>query len=160
MTDECIELKNIKYKTMLVSPETMEVKSKQNIKNIDEIIKRDQAITDKLPWNKLNKTIKLNKLDNYIEEYSISNNINIDEREQLTTLLYDSLNKKLLQKAKDIVYDKECGVIKNIPILVFNKTLKKKFTIKNGEKKISPLRSLAPKKRTAKNKSDKRQKGK
>ena len=95
MTDECIELKNIKYKTMLVSPETMEVKSKQNIKNIDEIIKKDQAITDKLPWNKLNKTIKLNKLDNYIEEYSISNNINIDEREQLTTLLYDSLNKTL-----------------------------------------------------------------
>ena len=158
MSDECLELKNIKYKTMLVSPESMEVKTKQNIKNIDEMIKRDKANSEKLPWNKLNKTMKIGKLNNYIEQYSNSNKINKEDREQLTNLLHDSLNKKLLQKAKDIVYDKECGVIKNIPNLIFNKTLKKKFTIKNSEKKPSVLKSLAPKKKTVKNNSEKNKK--
>ena len=71
-------------------------------------------------------------------------------------LLYDSLNKRLLQKTKDITYDKSTESIKNIPNLIFNKNLKK-FTIKNTDKRESPLRSLAPKskKKTVKNKSDK-----
>lgn len=51
---------------------------------------------------------------------------------------------------------KNNGIIKNIPGLSFNKS-SKKFTIRNTEKKTSPLRSLAPKnkKKTVKNKSDK-----
>ena len=156
MTDECVELKNIKYKTMLLSPNNMDVKTKGNVLNLDEIIKQDKINNEKLPWNKLNKTVKLKKINDYIKIYSKSNEISNDVSDELKTLLHTSIDNKMLQKAKDIVYDKNDGIIKNIPGLTFNKS-SKKFTIRNTEKKVSPLRSLAPKnkKKTVKNKSDK-----
>ena len=48
MTDECIELKNIKYKTMLLSPYTVDNKTKQNIDNLDDLIKQDKLNVEKL----------------------------------------------------------------------------------------------------------------
>jgi|TARA_Y100000389_G_scaffold42190_1_gene36888 hypothetical protein len=159
MTDECVELKNIKYKTMLLSPENVEVdyKTKQNLINLDDLIKQDKLHTDNLPWSKLNKTMKLGKLNEFVEKYSKTHDMNCNEKNDLIKLLHDSLNKKLLQKAKDISYDKNDGTIKNIPNLVFNKN-SRKHTLKNNEKKTSALKSLAPKNRpkTVKNKSDKK----
>jgi hypothetical protein len=156
MTEECVELKNIKYKTMLLSPNTIDVKTKENVLNLDEIIKQDKLSTENLPWNKLNKTMKIKKINDYITHYSKSNQISGEVTSELKTLLHSSIDNKMLQRAKDIVYDKNAGIIKNIPGLSFNKS-SKKFTIRNTEKKTSPLRSLAPKnkKRTVKNKSDK-----
>jgi hypothetical protein len=158
MTDECVELKNIKYKTMLLSPENVDVdyKTKLNLLNLDDIIKQDKLYTENLPWSKLNRTIKLCKLDEFVEKYSKTNDMNCNETNELIELLHESLNKKQLQKAKDISYDKNDGLIKNIPNLVFNKN-SRKHTLKNVEKKTSALKSLAPKKRpkTVKNKSDK-----
>tara|TARA_X000000368_G_scaffold221931_1_gene175166 strand:+ start:611 stop:1147 length:537 start_codon:yes stop_codon:yes gene_type:complete len=157
MTDECVELKNIKYKTMLLSPNgNIKEDKKKNILNIDDIINNDKFNNEKIPWNRLNKTIKLIKINKFIEEYCKTNKLNEVEKKNLEELLYDSLNKRMLQKTKDITYDKNTETIKNIPNLIFNKNLKK-FTIKNTEKRVSPLRSLAPKskKKTAKNKSDK-----
>lgn len=160
MTDECVELKNIKYKTMLLSHENttlVDYKTKQNLINLDELIKQDKLHTETLPWSKLNKTMKLGKLDEFVENYSKTNNMTSNEKNELIKLLHDSLTKKLLQKAKDISYDKNDGIIKSIPNLLFNKS-SRKHTIKNVEKKTSALKSLAPKNRskTAKNKSDKK----
>ena len=152
MTDECIELKNIKYKTMLLSPYTVDNKTKQNIDNLDDLIKQDKMNVEKLPWSKLNKTMKLGKLNQFADEYSNEHKMNEKETADLKTLLHDSLTKKLLQKAKDVVYDKNDGSIKNIPSLQFSKA-SRKHTIKNTERKVSHLKSLAPKK-TVKNKSD------
>ena len=141
---------------MLLSTNTMDIKTKENVLNLDEIIKQDKINNEKLPWNKLNKTLKLKKINDYIKMYSKLNEISSDVSDELKTLLYTSIDNKMLQKVKDIVYDKNNGIIKNIPGLTFNKG-SKKFTIRNSEKKVSPLRSLAPKnkKRTVKNKSDK-----
>ncbi len=151
--DECIELKNIKYKTMLLSPHTEAIKTQENIDNLDELIKKDKINSEKLPWSKLNKTMKISKINDFVINYSKENKMNEKEKEDLQKLLQDSLNKKLLQKAKDVVYDKSDGVIKTIPNLLFNK-ISGKHTIKNNEKKVSALKSLAPKKKTVKNKSD------
>ena len=100
MTDECVELKNIKYKTMLLSPNTMDVKTKENVLNLDEIIKQDKINNEKLPWNKLNKTVKLKKINDYIKIYSKSNEISSDVSDELKTLLYTSIDNKMLQKVK------------------------------------------------------------
>ena len=151
--DECIELKNIKYKTMLLSPHTADSKTQENISDLDELIKKDKLNSDKLPWSKLNKTMKINKINSFIDDYSKEHKMNDKEKEDLQKLLQDSLNKKLLQKAKDVVYDKSDGTIKTIPNLMFNK-VSRKHTIKNAERKVSALKSLAPKKKTVKNKSD------
>tara|TARA_E500000178_G_C16903179_1_gene699036 strand:+ start:83 stop:568 length:486 start_codon:yes stop_codon:yes gene_type:complete len=151
--DECIELKNIKYKTMLLSPHTVDSKTQENISNLDELIKKDKLNNEKLPWSKLNKTMKINKINSFVDHYSRENKMNNKEKDDLRKLLQDSLNKKLLQKAKDVIYDKNDGIIKTIPNLIFNK-VSRKHTIKNSEKKVSALKSLAPKKKTVKNKSD------
>ena len=111
MTDECIELKNIKYKTMLLSPHTEAIKTQENIDNLDELIKKDKINSEKLPWSKLNKTMKISKINDFVINYSKENKMNEKEKEDLQKLLQDSLNKKLLQKAKDVVYDKsDCGL--------------------------------------------------
>jgi hypothetical protein len=59
--------------------------------------------------------------------------------------LKDSLDKKKLSKVKDVVYDKDTGLIKEIPALTYTKATKH-FTLKNIDKRVSTLKSLAPKK--------------
>ena len=55
------------------------------------------------------------------------------------------IDKKQLQKTKDVIYDKDMGQIKSIPNLLFNK-ITKKFTIKRNDKQNSTIKSLGPKK--------------
>lgn len=50
-----------------------------------------------------------------------------------------------LIRVKEVTYDKENGVIRDIPALCYIKTTKH-FTLKNIDKRISTLKSLAPKK--------------
>jgi len=59
--------------------------------------------------------------------------------------LKDCLDRKKLQRVKDVIYDKTEGVIKEIPALSYTKS-SKHFTLKNLEKRVSTLKSLAPKK--------------
>jgi len=64
------------------------------------------------------------------------------------------LDRKKLQRVKDVIYDKETGTVKDIPGLVYTKGTKH-FTLKNIDKRISTLKSLPPKKAqgTIKNKN-------
>ena len=60
--------------------------------------------------------------------------------------LIDSLDKKKLQRVKDVNYNKDTGEIKDIPALYFNKPTNH-FTLKNLDKRVSTLRGLTPKKK-------------
>ena len=61
------------------------------------------------------------------------------------TFLKDCLDKKKLQRVKDVIYDKTTGMVKEIPALHYVKS-SKHFTLKNIDKRVSTLKSLAPKK--------------
>jgi len=50
-----------------------------------------------------------------------------------------------LCRVKDVIYDKINGVVKEIPALTYTKA-SKHFTLKNMDKRVSTLKSLAPKK--------------
>jgi len=52
---------------------------------------------------------------------------------------------KKLNRVKDVNYDKETGIIKDIPPLCYIKQTQH-FTLKNIDKRVSTLKSLAPKK--------------
>jgi hypothetical protein len=75
-----------------------------------------------------------------------------EEFAKLTNFLKDCLDRKKLQRVKDVTYDKVNGEVKDIPALHHNKQ-SNHFTLKNTDKHISTTRSLAPKKArgTAKN---------
>jgi hypothetical protein len=144
--DECQELKNIKYKTMLLNGTPLqETKSANDLSNLEKFLEEEQKYNSNEPWCKLNKTIKTKKLMEFIESYSKEYNLNEEEVKIMITFFKDSLDKKKLSRVKDVVYDKVNGLIKEIPALTYNKTTKH-FTLKNIDKRISTLKSLTPKK--------------
>lgn len=143
---DCQELKNIKYKTMLLKGAPMaESKSSNDMTNLDKFLENDKINNVNEPWCKLNKTVKTKKLIEYVECYKQTNNLSNDESELLITFLKDCLDRKKLLRVKDVVYDRETGNVKEIPALFYVKTTKH-FTLKNIDKRVSTLRSLAPKK--------------
>jgi hypothetical protein len=156
VVEECQELKNIKYKTMLLNGVPLqETKSANDISNLDKFLENEKNNNNNEPWCKLNKTIKYKKIIEFIEVYKNQKNLNEEERKLLTIFLKDSLDKKKLSRVKDVIYDKENGIIKEIPALTYSKA-SKHFTFKNLDKRVSTLRSLAPKKGhgTCRNKID------
>ena len=106
------------------------------------------------PWSKLDKTAKTRKLLTFAEKYRTEQNLTDTEYSKLVAFFKDCLDKKKLQRVKDVIYDKDTGEIKEVPALHFSKPTVH-FTLKNIDKRISTIRSLAPKKKgTAKNITD------
>jgi hypothetical protein len=144
--EECQELKNIKYKTMLLNGAPLqETKAENDLSNLDKFLEAEKNNNSIEPWCKLNKTIKYKKLLEFVELYKKNKNLNDEETQLLSNFLKDSLDKKKLSKVKDVIYDKDTGLIKEIPALSYSKT-NKHFTLKNIDKRVSTLKSLAPKK--------------
>lgn len=156
--DECLELKTIKYKSMLLTGNAIDKvnPTEKSLFNLDKFLEDDKQISRKEPWSKLDKTMKTKKIMDFVESYSTEKKFKKEQKEALEAFLKDCLNRKRLQRVKDVDYDKENGVIKSIPSLVFNKTSKQKqFTLKNVEKRVSTLKSLPQNRRktlTVKNK--------
>jgi len=149
--EECVELKNIKYKSMLLSGNAVpETKSSTDLSNLEKYLEEEKTNIQNEPWSKLDKTIKTRKLMTFAVHYAKEKNLNEDEELLLVAFLKDCLDRKKLQKVKDVEYNKETGVVTNIPALFYTKS-NKHFTLKNMDKRVSTLKSLPPKRGTAKN---------
>ena len=61
-SDECIELKNIKYKTMLLNGSPKETQIQSTEGTIDDFLEKEKKLNETVPWNKLEKTSKIKKL--------------------------------------------------------------------------------------------------
>jgi hypothetical protein len=146
MHDECLELKNIKYKSMLLNGSVLkETKTSNNLNCLDNFLENEKNNNVNEPWSKLDKTIKTKKLLDYVETYKRENQLTEEEESLLVQFFKDCLDRKKLQRVKDVVYDKETGNIKDIPALTFVKS-NKHFTLKNLDKRISTHKCLTPKK--------------
>lgn len=153
MTDECYELKNIEFKTMIMN------KNKSNTVGIqvnkantsvdlfleDEKLFQESQLNNK-PWNKLNKMIKLQKLMDYCSVLKEKHNLTPKDFNRLKKYIVSCIEKKNFQKNKDVEYDMEKMEILNIPNLYMVNNLtkpeSKKFTLKQVEKKNSTLKNL------------------
>jgi hypothetical protein len=144
--EECIELKNIKYKTMLMSGNVIhEIKSSNDLSNLEKFLEDNKTKNQSEPWSKLDKTVKIKKLLTFAERFSKEKNYESEETDLLIAFLKDCLDRKKLQRVKDVDYDKVVGEVKNIPALHFNKG-SKHFTLKNIDKRVSTSKSLTLKK--------------
>ena len=147
--ERCQELANIEYQNMLLNGgDKTENKNKESvgtIQNIEDFLEKEKMYESKLPWGKLNKTKKYQKISEYIEDFSINNTVSETNKIELLALVKIALNRKKLQRIKDVIYNKETGIIKNIPAFEYDKKNHVLF-LKNTEKKQSTLKSLAPKK--------------
>lgn len=146
-TTECNELKTLKYKSMILNgvpwPET---KSSNDLAILDKFLENEKIFNSNEPWSKLDKTAKIKKLALFADNYKVSNNLTDVEYENLIIFFRDCLDKKKLQRVKDVIYNKENGEIKDIPTLFYNKQTNH-FTLKNLDKRVSTLKGLAPKKK-------------
>ena len=146
VNDECQELKNIKYKTMLLNGNPMhETKSSNDLSNLEKFLENEKINNNNEPWCKLNKTVKTKKLIDFVDSYKKDKNLDEEESKLLVTFLKDCIDRKKLQRVKDVSYDKSNGVIKEIPALTYVKSTKH-FTLKNVDKRVSTLKSLSVKK--------------
>ena len=148
MSKEMKDLKNIKYKSMLLSNSNynnLSPRDTNDVNNINDFLEKEKQTHTNELWSKLDKTIKMQKIRVFIDHYSTINNLTAKESKTLLAFLTTSLDQKRLSKVKDVIYDRENGVIKSIPCLLFNQ-INRKFTLKRCEKRQSTLKCLPPKK--------------
>jgi len=152
--EECLELKNIKYKTMLLNKNKKTfVDSTNNVCNLDILLDKECNLNKKESWNKLDKSIKMDKINEYIELLTVKHKLTMIEQKTLNEYLSISLDKKNLYKNKDVVYIRESGKLENIPILHFNNNTRK-FTIKKQQQQ-STAKGLGPTRKVNRSKSNK-----
>lgn len=141
---ESVILSSSKYKSVL--PNNSETYPEESsFSTIDQMLENEKIQNKKEAWNKLNKTVKIQKLHEYAEKYGKEHSIPVKDIKSLKVFFSDCLDKNKLQKTKDIVYDKERGIITGIPSLFFN-TTNRAFTLKIiDSKRVSTIKSLTPK---------------
>jgi hypothetical protein len=136
------QLKNLKYKTMLIQGKlTPEIQNTTNVNAALETEKTDKPAT----WNKLPKSDKAMCLNTYVSSV-LSSEYELCETEVTSTKEYlrSAIDRKKLQKNKDVVFAN--GELTSVNGLIFNKQTRK-FTLKDTEKKPSTLKNLAPTKK-------------
>ena len=146
--DECVELKNIMYKTMLhknkhthSNHNLHETKATNNMINVEKFLEEDKQNKMNDPWSKLNKTSKTERLLEYAKVYQTEKQLSDEEYNDFLLFLKTCLETKKLARVKDVVYDKSTGVVKEIPALFYNKQTKH-FTLKNTDKRVCTLKNL------------------
>lgn len=112
---------------------------------LDEIVDMDDKQNRFLPWNKLNKSLKLKRIMDFAGMVQIQDQLDETKTAQLKQMLKDKLDRKCLQRTKDVVYNKETEKIESIPALI---CVQQKYTLRSDS--ISPLHSLGPKNKTIK----------
>lgn len=144
--DICKEYINLNYKNVVEKGKPLKIN--RNTVNNDECLNtflNDDIENNKNDvWSKLNKTVKLKKINVFSEILKEEYDLDDDEKEGVKTYLKTLIDKKLLLKNNDVVYDKNKGELIKINNLSFsNKT--RKFCIKKNEKKSvisSALRNI------------------
>lgn len=112
---------------------------------LDDLLEKEKQQNKSEAWNKLDKTAKIQKLHTFAEKYGKDNTLPVKDVKSLKHFFIESLEKNKLQKTKDVVYDKDKGIIQSIPALFFN-IQQRSFTLKNTDvKRVSTLKSLTPK---------------
>ena len=145
--EECLELKNIKYQTMLLNNNTKIYETTPNTSNIEKFLEKELEANINKPWTKLGKGSKLKKINEYVISYSQEKKYDEDQTKKLKRYLLSCLERKKLQKTKDVIYCVKTNKILSIPALTYSES-SRKFTLRKNEKKT-------PKSTTTKNKTNK-----
>jgi hypothetical protein len=124
---ECVELKNIKYKSMMLKNNQKRgdaaiqmlhnTSATTSISNIDSYLENERAINNTEPWGKLDKTVKISKLVAFAKSYVDANGLPESDSANLVTFLVTCIDHKKIVKTKDVNYDKITGKIISIPVL-------------------------------------------
>jgi hypothetical protein len=130
-----------------------------SVSNIEMYLERERSHKANEPWGRLDKTVKLSKLNAFARKYIQDNALPECEVGALVAYLSTCIDHKKIVKTKDVVYDKTTGTIVSIPILTHLNghgisgqvsvsehgaigTGSVKFTLRRCDKRQSTLKSL------------------
>ena len=151
-TDGCQELKNIAYRTMLLNGNDINPKhdTGKSASSITTFLEEELSANKKESWTKLDKTQKIQRLNIFALEFVDKYQLTDQETESLKKYFIKCLERKMLLKSKEVIYDKDKSLITNIPCLFFNEPTRS-FILKRDDKHISTAKSLPkPKSKTIK----------
>ena len=139
------EIKN-KYKNVLSNQtQSSNELNEMNYNTIDALLEKEKQNNKNENWNKLERSLRIQKLHVFAEKYGRENGMPMKDIKLLKIFFTDCLEKNKLQKSKDVNYDKDTKEIISIPALHFNVT-NRNFTLKIVDaKRVSTLKSLTPK---------------
>ena len=113
--------------------------------NVDNILENETQQNKIESWNKLNKTVKIQKLHDYADKYGTEHKYSGEDTLVLKQFFVESLERGKLLKTKEVNYNKNTQQILDIQGLHYH-TNTHKFTLKNMDtKRVSTLKSLTPK---------------
>ena len=122
-----------------------------NYNSIDMILETEKQNNKLDTWNKLDKTVKIQKLHQFAEKYGREHALPVKEIKALKAFFVSCVDKSKLQKTKEVIYNKDSREITSIPALHFNAGTHS-FTLKNMDaKRVSTIKSLTPKRNTERN---------
>lgn len=84
-----------------------------------------------LPWNKLEKGSKMNRILLYVQSQKTENELNETQTKELKNLLFKGCESGLFNKISDVKYNQETGFIESFKNLEFNES-NKKYKLKTG----------------------------
>jgi hypothetical protein len=124
---------------------TVFTKTEFSLNAMDLMLENEKNNNKTESWNKLDKTVKIQKLHMFAEKYGKEHGFPIKDVKILKSFFVDCLEKNKLSKTKDLIYDKDANEITGIPSLHFNST-NHSFTLKNMDpKRVSTLKALSQK---------------
>jgi hypothetical protein len=119
-----------------------------NLSALEDLLETEKQNNKLEAWNKLDKTSRVQKLHAFAEKYGREHGLPVKEIKNLKIFFSQSLDKGKLNRAKDVVYDRESRDVKSVPALHFNND-SKAFTLRNlDDKRVSTLKCLTPSRRT------------
>ena len=122
-----------------------------NLSALEDMLETEKQNNKLAAWNKLDKTSRVQKLHAFAEKYGREHGLPVKEVRNLKVFFTNALDKGRLNRAKDVVYDRETKEVKSVPALHFNND-SRSFTLRNLDdvKRVSTLKCLTPSRRTAK----------
>ena len=122
-----------------------------NLSALEDMLETEKQSNKLAAWNKLDKTSRVQKLHAFAEKYGREHGLPVKEIKNLKVFFTGALDKGRLNRAKDVVYDRELREVKSVPSLHFNNE-SRGFTLRNLEdaKRVSTLKCLTPSRRTPK----------
>ena len=108
--------------------------SLKSISELDKILNDERKANTESSWNKLDKSTKFLKIDEFCKQYDTSE----VERNEIHSLLINAIESNKLNKIKEVVYDSKQQKIIEIPSLI---QVNGQYILKS-EKRISTSKSL------------------
>ena len=121
---------------------------------IEQLLSEEITLNKKENWNKLDKTVKLSRLNSFavtfcqknqmVPEENIHDPENAEIVKTLRLFLKTKLNQRRLLSTKEVIYDVDKQCITSIPCLVH---VNNNFVLKRNDKRTSTVKSLTPTKK-------------